>query len=896
VPYTGATAPVNLGGQELQTSYVPTVGSDVVNLTALSNSNTYVLNVAALNYVPYTGATGDTTLGTYKMSSSSAPTTGNNFTNKTYVDGQTALLVPYTGATSSLDLGTNNATAQNVIVGNSTTAGTLSFGAPSGYLPWKISTDSSGRLKFRTASGSTPILFSIDSAGNIITAGTVTASTAQFTGITSATPSLALGVDGSGNLNSFPVPTATNLLPLNNTWTGTNTFNNNLTLGDGYNATLAEIGYIGQNNITSATPTTTGITAIAPTPTGTITFSTPTYTMTPSGASTFASFWSSATFTGTTRCFFNFTNMSLANAPGSATITVCQANTANTAYVAISSAIAIPQSAPIFSGYFTPNTNASYLGQVFFILSNVKFNPFSWTAFTYGYGAWTVQGNETVNGTIYISNNGTYAPPATGSLGGSGDRLILYPGSSGVYPYSMGIDANTLWYSCPTGQAQKWYVGGVNNMTLNSGGTLVLTQPSGGNQLQLTNSSANAMYMNFNSNGGAGIAYIGMDSSAGTGLFGSGIAYSFDIGTNTATPICFFTSNVSTPRMTITSSGSVGIGTTSPSYPLDVNGNFRAGFSTAGYVTQQGAGNPLCGYTEYKNGSTRQGYIGYGTVIGTETCLDFHAENGWGMDFLTTSHNIYFYTDGGTTPKVQIGTVGVAINGGTGAPALTINSSNGNPVQIVDSTADSNILFSCTGAGGRSYYVGSGGTGSGGGAGNFYIYDSAVGTRFAINSSGQTIIGGLGMTTNVPFANTYFYNSSGTYTGTSSTFGAYRYITFDGGRIYGAFSVATFSNGTITPLYNGMYCITFMAGGTSGSTLEIFISRNLHNNNDFNTGIAMDGLLACAGVVANETTITWTGYLATTDVVCCGCYTSGSAWTPYIYRSGITIALIQRMS
>jgi hypothetical protein len=823
---------LNTSGSGIETVYwnaysLSGMGSSVTSLIAPTNANdattkNYVDTQDALR-VPYTGATSTVNLGSQDIQTSYAPTVANDLTNKNYVDTQDALRVPYTGATSNVNLG----------------------------------------------------------------AYSLIGSTARFTAITSATPSLALGVDGSGNLNTFAVPTSyINLIPLNNTWTGTNTFNNNITLGDGYSAILAEVGYLGQNYITSATPTTVGITAAAPTPTGTITFSTPTYTLTPSGASTFASFWSSATFTGSARCFFNFTNMSLANAPSGATFAVYQANTANTAYVPISSVFSIPQSATVFSGYFTPNSNASYLGQIFFILSNVKFNPFSWTAFTYGYGAWTVQGNETVNGTIQISNG--VAPPATGITGGIGDRIILYPGGSGGYPYSIGINSSTLWYSSPAGCQHKWYVGGTDNMTLNSGGTLVLNQPSGGNHLQLINNSANAMYMNFNSNGGAGVAYIGMDSSAGTGLFGSGIPYSFDIGTSTATPICFFTNNVTTPRMQITATGNVGIGI-SPSYTLDINGNFRAGVSTGGNVSIQGVvGSPYCGYTEYKNGSTRQGYIGYGTNIGGELCLDMRAENGWGMDFVTTSHNIYFSTDGGSTQKLQIGTVGVKI---TSASADYTNS-------LVVNTAWPSIVLDGSGTTGRTWSILNGASGAGIGQGSFGIYDITSGAyRFAINSVGQTIIGYLGMTTNVPYANTYFYNSAGTYTGTSSTFGAYRYITFDSGRIYGAMSVATFQNGTITPLYNGMYCITFMVGGTSGAVLEIFISRNLHNNNDFNSGTPMaDGLLACGGVVANETTITWTGYLATTDVVCCGCYTSGSAWTPYVYRSGITMALIQRMS
>ena len=64
-------------------------------------------------------------------------------------------------------------------------------------------------------------------------AQSIYATTARFTGVTSATPSLALGVDVSGNLNTFTVPTGTNILPLNNTFTGTNQFNNSVIVYNG---------------------------------------------------------------------------------------------------------------------------------------------------------------------------------------------------------------------------------------------------------------------------------------------------------------------------------------------------------------------------------------------------------------------------------------------------------------------------------------------------------------------------------------------------------------------------------------------------------------------------------------------------------------------------------------
>lgn len=125
------------------------------------------------------------------------PTTNLQGANKIYVDNKvssaSSLLVPYTGAISNLNLGSNN----------------------------------------------------------------IIANTAQFTGITNATPSLALGVDGVGNLRSFTV--LPNLIPLNNVWTGVNYYNDQVSFNanvgafggqfliDGY-----DLGYTG-NSLTAST-------------------------------------------------------------------------------------------------------------------------------------------------------------------------------------------------------------------------------------------------------------------------------------------------------------------------------------------------------------------------------------------------------------------------------------------------------------------------------------------------------------------------------------------------------------------------------------------------------------------------------------------------------------------
>ena len=346
--------------------------------------------------------------------------------------------------------------------------------------------------------------------------------------------------------------------------------------------------------------------------------------------------------------------------------------------------------------YAHTGTNANYDAQI--NVSNTTANPTT---------------NNTGQMTIYAGSvalpltsiGGGVAPPSTGISGGTGDRLILYPGNSTGYPYSLGIDANTLWYSCPTGQSQKWYVGGTNYMTLNSGGTLVLTQASGGDQLQLINNSANAMYMNFNSNGGAGIAYIGMDNSGGTGLFGSGIPYAFDIGTATATPICFFTNNVTTPRMKISATGDTSI-----------SGNLTMNLSQVFYLY----------------------------YLSTTNYANMYADSSGNINFSTGT--------AGVTNRLQIGAGGgiiantpITINGG-GGTALIVNTSAGNPMVINGSGTDANILYNCSGAGGRQYYVGSGGTGSGGGGGNWYVYDSATGSCMVVQGS----TGATGLGTNSP--------------------------------------------------------------------------------------------------------------------------------------------------
>ena len=94
------------------------------------------------------------------------------------------------------------------------------------------------------------------------------------------------------------------------------------------------------------------------------------------------------------------------------------------------------------------------------------------------------------------------------------------------------------------------------------------------------NSSLGPTYMSFSANGAAR-TLIGIDNSAGEGLFGSGVAYGFGIGTIGNAPIIFATNNAI--RMTIASNGNVSIsgslskgsGTFDIEHPLYPNTNRR---------------------------------------------------------------------------------------------------------------------------------------------------------------------------------------------------------------------------------------------------------------------------------------------------------------------------------
>ena len=183
------------------------------------------------------------------------------------------------------------------------------------------------------------------------------------------------------------------IVNLSNTFIGaTNTFNNDVYLGT---STIV----VNQQSITTSILQTSGISSQALGGTAVISGS---YLLTPTPTTfAYASVYSpSQTFLANAKYSYLFTGFT-AGIFG-VSLTVYQANVANTGNIAISSTV--PVVVGTFSGVFTPNINSSYLGQVYFTFSGINSKTVGWTAFTYQRGMETVNGNLTVNGDTTLAN------------------------------------------------------------------------------------------------------------------------------------------------------------------------------------------------------------------------------------------------------------------------------------------------------------------------------------------------------------------------------------------------------------------------------------------------------------------------------------------------------------
>jgi Chaperone of endosialidase len=161
-------------------------------------------------------------------------------------------------------------------------------------------------------------------------------------------------------------------------------------------------------------------------------------------------------------------------------------------------------------------------------------------------GASTLNNGVTVNGTS--THNGAMAVSGAATVGGSLTTTGAANLNSTLNVTGASHLSNTLQVDGVATVGNNLGVNGYTNITKSTAGVA-------GNLLTMNNPSTGSMYIDLNSNSGAGRAFIGMEASNGDGLFGAGEAYGFDIGTASNTSLNFFTNNGS--RMKITAGGNL---------------------------------------------------------------------------------------------------------------------------------------------------------------------------------------------------------------------------------------------------------------------------------------------------------------------------------------------------
>ena len=198
----------------------------------------------------------------------------------------------------------------------------------------------------------------------------------------------------------------------------------------------------------------------------------------------------------------------------------------------------------------------------------------------------TTGASLSINGLIYNPSTTGVSAPSTGTIGSGtstdGTKIVLYKApSSSEYPYALGINSYTLWYSVPASSTHNWYVGGTSYMNLSSSilninsqyglsfANIAFNTTLATADLNCTNSYINAL--------AAGdlnmYSYWGVSINLGSGGAGTASATNTRINQTIAFTVNKKVSNSYSTLFTVLQSGNVGIGKTNPGTLLDVNGS-----------------------------------------------------------------------------------------------------------------------------------------------------------------------------------------------------------------------------------------------------------------------------------------------------------------------------------
>jgi len=528
---------------------------------------------------------------------------------------------------------------------------------------------------------------------------TSTAETVTFTFMTGTSPSIIYLNFSAGAINYFVQWSALSVQQCNTEVLGNLVLDapiiSNMTQSPGTTTNLAGGLLVSQTStgVSASTFTQTGMPASAPT--STLTFSSPTYTLTATGS--FATWLGAGTtyITGA-KYTFNFGSMFGSQA---LQLQVVQYNALGSAYVDVGDIpYSVSKTSSTISGSFTAGLNASYLGSIVFFFTptsfsqNVKFNTFTMT-----------RADTQITGVTTLPTN---AGTAVSGIGLNASNQIVTTAvptnfsavTVGYVPYESATDtfSNSLISQGTTGLG---YTGA--SFTASTGiASITFSSPT-------YSANSNASFQGIITlpalpSSVIGLPCIATITASAFPVFAVA-PYPYFTLTNGATVV--YTSPIGSP-------GTVSMPFTPTSTTLFITIYFKA---------------PPTGFT----GSV---FTWTNFVITTPSMTT--------TGFSNTTGNLN--VSGATT----IGTVANTV-------ALTVNQSGTVPtVQFNSSAPDSCIDLNCTATSGRKYRIGSAGTGTGAGVGNFFIYDATASLpRMVIDS-----IGKMGLGTTAPSFQLHLYN------------------------------------------------------------------------------------------------------------------------------------------
>ena len=483
VKYAANTNDTDLSGYNIMTSHVPTGTFDLTNKTYVDGS---ISGLSAI-YVPYTGGSANVVLtGTNKFQQAYNALTSDTTTlvnrqtldstisglgagilnsNNTWGNGNTnnfnnalkTVNAPFTNNNPGINAESITAISPSTYT---LVSGFWRFVAPSAtsgsvQLPSAFTYADTANQKYIltltgcSTNGTAPVVGTVYNATTSTTISDVsqtitsTAQTITWTFTVGTASSLIYISFSAGATNYYVQWSSLSIQQANTEVVGALQLDSpiisNITQATGTSTNHAGGLLVNQTSmgVSASTFTQTGMPSGAPT--STLTFSSPTYTLSATGA--FATWLGSATtYISGAKYYFTFGTML-----GSQylQVQVVQYNTAGTAYIQISDSIyGVASTSSTITGSFTAGANGSYTGAIVFYFTptiasqNVKFNTFSMTRAdtsitgneTVG-GALTVAGSASVSGTLTTNISNGYIP---WSNSGTLTNGILYYGSSGI--------------------------------------------------------------------------------------------------------------------------------------------------------------------------------------------------------------------------------------------------------------------------------------------------------------------------------------------------------------------------------------------------------------------------------------------------------------------------------